>query len=209
MLTGYRVAPLGHVDIERAAADVRRAFDLDPLIPLPGWELFERIGRYHLRAGKQDVSLTYGVEEELPGGALACATYDETENTIALILSAQSYDALELRNATRARFSLAHEIGHAALHADRLIEITRVDRARRAMLRTDVSGTPIYRDSEWQANKFAGALLIPGPGLEHLELHGRLTPNELQKLYAVSYSCAKRRMSTFYKHRRDVLRGWR
>lgn len=209
MLTGYRVAPVGHVDIERTAADVRRAFDLDPLMPLPGWKLFERIGQYHPRAGKHDVSLTYGVEEELPGGALACATYDESENTIALILSEASYEDLERRNAPRARFSLAHEIGHAALHADRLIEITRIDSVLRAMLRTDASATPLYRDSEWQADTFAAALLMPAPGLEYLELHGGLTPSALQRLYIVSYPCAKRRLQTFNKHRRDVLRAWR
>lgn len=207
-MTGYRVAPLSHVDIERAAAGVRRMFELDPLVPLPGLELFERLDRYHLPVGAQHLQLTYAVEQELLDGALACARYEEADNAIALVLSADTYNDLERRNGYRARFSVAHEIGHAVLHGSQLVELTQIDHVQRAMLRTDASDTPIYRDSEWQANTFAGALLVPGPGLEWLERRGRLHADAIRAAYHVSYACATRRLLTFNKHRHAVVRGW-
>jgi len=207
-MAGYRVAALGHVDIERAAATARRTLDIDPLLPLPGLQLFERLDRYHLRVGAQTLQLTYGVEQELPEGALACARYEEADNAIALVLSAETYNHLERGDGRRARFSVAHEIGHAVLHGRRLVELAHIDHAQRAMLRTDASDTPIYRDSEWQANAFAAALLVPGPGLEWFERRGKLNAQALQATYQVSYACAKRRVRTFNKHRQDVIRGW-
>ncbi|GLQ93478.1 ImmA/IrrE family metallo-endopeptidase [Dyella acidisoli] len=55
-----------------------------------------------------------------------------------------------LRGAGRDRFTMAHELGHLLLH-------TNVGMARHVQKGT----IPAYRDSEWQANAFAGALLIP------------------------------------------------
>jgi hypothetical protein len=201
---GYVVQPRSRRDIERFANDVRRSLDIDPLLPLPGWELFERIGRYRVRAGKRSLSLSYGVEEALEGGALACATYSETEGEIALILSAESYHDLEVRNGGRARFSVCHEIGHAVLHADRLVQITRIDHDRRAMLRAEVT-TPAYASSEWQANAFAAAFLAPGEGLVYLEKQGRLTVQALSRMYRVSGAMAGKRLATFRDHRSDLV----
>jgi transcriptional regulator with XRE-family HTH domain len=48
----------------------------------------------------------------------------------------------------RARFTVAHEIGHLLLHSD--VAFTRSS-----------DSYPVYRDSEWQANTFSAALLMP------------------------------------------------
>lgn len=206
-MSGYRVPPLSKRDIEGKAAGVRIALDLDPLVPLPGVELFERIGRYHVDYGREQIGLTYGVEDEIEDGALACATYDDESKKIALVLSSDSYRELELGHG-RARFSVAHEIGHAVLHADKLVQLTRIDHQRRAMLRSDAVPTPPFRDSEWQANAFAGAVLMPAPGLEFLFLRGRLTVRDLSNMYKVSFACAERRIKTFNADRRSLLMGW-
>ncbi|WP_417788699.1 helix-turn-helix domain-containing protein [Terasakiella pusilla] len=50
----------------------------------------------------------------------------------------------------RSRFTLAHELGHYLLHAD--IGLARSENSH---------DHPIYRDSEWQADTFAGGLLLP------------------------------------------------
>lgn len=54
-----------------------------------------------------------------------------------------------IKGKARDRFTVAHEIGHAVMHVGTL---NRVE-----------SGTavPAYRNPEWQANKFAAALLMP------------------------------------------------
>lgn len=51
----------------------------------------------------------------------------------------------------RDRFTLAHELGHLLMHGD--VGLARVPR-RSTELRH-------YENSEWQANRFAGALLVP------------------------------------------------
>lgn len=204
---GYQVQPRSRRHIERTANDVRRSLDIDPLLPLPGWELFERIGRYHVRVGRQPVRLTYGVEETLEGGALACATYNDDQQEIALILTGESYDDLELRNGNRARFSVCHEIAHAVLHADRLVQITRIDHDRRAMLRAEAT-TPAYASSEWQANAFAAAFLVPGEGLVYLEKQDRLTAFAIRFMYGVSTTMAEKRLATFREHRSDLVNTW-
>lgn len=208
MITGYRVAPLRHSDIETAAVHVRRAFNIDPLFPIPGWELFERARQIEVQVAGRRVDVSYGVEETLPNAALACAIYDEGAKQISLILSAESYDDLERRNGYRARFSVAHEIGHAKMHADHLVQLPRINHRRRAMLRTDVARTPVFRDSEWQANMFAAALLMPAPGLEFLSLRGTLSPRALQKMYRVSETSAAHRLRTFDRNRNNILEAW-
>jgi transcriptional regulator with XRE-family HTH domain len=59
------------------------------------------------------------------------------------------------RNIGRHRFTAAHELAHYLLHRD----IT--------MARTRDDDVPIYRDSEWQADTFAGALMM---STRHLHL---------------------------------------
>ena len=65
----------------------------------------------------------------------------------------------------RARFTAAHEIGHVVVHrkqmearARELLEYTRAARLRTVKI-------PRYSNPEWQANSFAGFLLVPPPAL--------------------------------------------
>lgn len=51
-----------------------------------------------------------------------------------------------------ARMTIAHEVGHLLEHDDTPLAMTR---------RAANSQTPAYLSSEWQANAFAGALLMP------------------------------------------------
>lgn len=51
----------------------------------------------------------------------------------------------------RDRFTASHELGHYLMHRDVPIQFHRAENGR----------LPAYRDSEWQANRFAGALLMP------------------------------------------------
>lgn len=56
-----------------------------------------------------------------------------------------------MRGNGRDRFTVAHELGHYLLHNEP--GLARTMKARGSI--------PAYRCSEWQANSFAGALLIP------------------------------------------------
>jgi len=51
----------------------------------------------------------------------------------------------------RDRFTAAHELGHYLMHRNVPIQFHRTENGR----------LPAFKDSEWQANTFAGGLLMP------------------------------------------------
>ena len=57
----------------------------------------------------------------------------------------------------RDRFTLAHELGHFLLHTSENVGLTRLPKE---------SSTKAYLNPEWQANTFAGELLIPSNLIE-------------------------------------------
>jgi hypothetical protein len=72
-------------------------------------------------------------------------------------------------NTLRARSTLAHEIGHAVLHAAE-VRRGRLRPHTLAMRRAPRHELKPYEDSEWQAHTFAGALLLPRPVLRKCDL---------------------------------------
>lgn len=101
--------------------------------------------------GLEALKLTYGVAD-LPYGEEA--KFDAGENEI--LLSRETYYGLKADKA-RARFTLAHELGHAILHGP-LLKNGQGRVPRKFYKRTTL---PAYLDPEWQANRFAGGFLMP------------------------------------------------
>jgi transcriptional regulator with XRE-family HTH domain len=92
------------------------------------------------------------VEDELLDGAEACISMEERM----IILPERIYRAAWM-NEPRARFTLAHELAHAILHSKIQVQMA----SHRAV--------PPYRNSESQANTFAGAILMPQWRIDPLE----------------------------------------
>ena len=67
--------------------------------------------------------------------------------------------------ANRIRFSFAHELGHFFLHKDIYSQLTYVQPMSGKTLFLNVPENE-YRRFEWQANEFAGRLLVPHGELE-------------------------------------------
>ena len=64
-----------------------------------------------------------------------------------------------------------------------------------------------FRDTEWQANAFASALLMPAQGLIALEReHGALTVVEIADRFGVSHEAAGYRLDLFAKRRGELTR---
>lgn len=102
--------------------------------------------------GLRTLGLDYGVEK-LVGEE---AHYDASSN--AIILDSDTYEALYM-DKPRAKFTLAHEIGHAQLHGPYFHkELLQGRTLHRQFPRKNL---PAYADPEWQANRFAGAFLMP------------------------------------------------
>ena len=63
-----------------------------------------------------------------------------------------------------------------------------------------------YRDTEWQANAFASALLMPTRGLLGLEQeYKEIGPTEVAKHFHVSTEAARYRLELYNSRKRELL----
>lgn len=83
-----------------------------------------------------------------------------------------------------ARITVAHEVGHLIAHRNVPAGLAR---------RQASKSIPAYRSSEWQANAFAGALLMPTSKIFNL------TPLEIRRLYNVTPTAAKTQLEAVRK----------
>lgn len=131
-----------------------------------------------------DLFQKYGIDfgvEELPYGTEA--RFDPDANCI--ILAESTYRDL-CANLPRARFTVAHEIGHAIMHAPYLKEILDGNRKKRVLNRGEI---PAYANPEMQANRFASELLMPSQLVRNLILQGK-NVHDLSKIFQVSFDAA-------------------
>jgi len=82
----------------------------------------------------------------------------------------------------QARFSLAHEFGHLVMHAGG------------GLPRRVSWSTPLYANSEWQADTFAGELLAASTQVEPDD-----TPDSMASRFGVSFTAARTQYEVFKK----------
>lgn len=85
----------------------------------------------------------------------------------------------------RARYTIAHEIGHFMLH--------RVLNALNFARTNETESYKVYEDPEWQADTFASELLMP------YEQCLGLSPQEIRRKYHVSKAAANTRYRKIHK----------
>jgi hypothetical protein len=125
--------------IESLADSVRRAVGLMDQMYFPVLEFLE-FGLAHFVDGME-----FDIAEAKELGAREGAV-DPLKRV--LYIRSDIYDAASKDNG-RARFTVAHEIGHALMHVGTL---------NRALPSQSV---PAYKNPEWQANRFSASLLMP------------------------------------------------
>lgn len=197
--------PQSYSSLERIAAQVRTR-----LLPgrsdvehVPGLELFEHLDEYAVTVRGSSLRLQYGIED-LPAGLEAQAHYSVEEEAIVVVLTGATYD--DLRTARgRALFTVAHEIGHAVLHPTELVDRRVADVDSRALHRGTLGGHKAFMDTEWQANGFAAAMLMPATGLVKMEQAGRLDSRTVANTYLVSLQAAELRLKVFTDRRGELL----
>lgn len=191
--------------LERYALQIREDFNLTPLESLNALRLFENL---------DDVSIAMADGREIPlrSGVVALedsegyARYDRSKNVVEVLASQETYERLESGH-PRASYFVAHELGHCVLHTDQLVRLAQMPTRLQATYHRGRSDHKPYEDTEWQANAFASALLMPADGLHALEQeHGVLTAALVATQFGVSSEAAGYRLD-LYEARKEELLG--
>ena len=108
----------------------------------------------------------------------------------------------------RGGYFVAHELGHCLLHTDQLVRLAQMPAAQQAAFHRggQVVAHAVYRDTEWQANAFASAILMPARGLLVLEQrHSGLRPTDVAQHFHVSVEAASYRLELYNKRKRQLI----
>ena len=191
--------------IERIATNVRERLKCSPEVAINVFRLFDGL----------DISVKSGKGEDIPvrGSVIELedsegyTKYDKDRRVIEIRASAKTYDWLE-QEYPRGRFFIAHELGHCILHTDQLVRLARMPAAQQAAFHRggQVAAHEVFRDTEWQANAFAGALLMPALGLLTLEQeHHILFAAQIAEQFHVSAEAADHRLNLYNNRKRQLL----
>ena len=133
--------------------------------------------------------------------------YDSDRRIIEILASAKTYDWLE-QDYPRGGYFVTHELGHCLLHTDQLVRLAQMPAAEQAAFHRGgkVVAHAIYRDTEWQANAFASALLMPARGLLALEQkNSGLCSNDIAEHFRVSAQAASYRLDLYNRRKEQLL----
>jgi IrrE N-terminal-like domain len=203
---GLRNQPLSYRAMERFASTARSALLQDrPLTAaVSGIDLFEDLDELEIEVEDRVLHVNYGVNY-LPTGIEGMSTYDQDREEILVTLDHDTYLSL-VEGTPRALFCLCHELGHVCVHAVKLIEMSSIPHEVAALNRGEVSAHRAFEDTEWQANAFAAAFLMPAAGLAEIESNrGVLTAQELTRRFNVSFDAARIRLDSFRVRRNELL----
>jgi hypothetical protein len=178
--------------IEGRAAQVREVLGLQDGEPANMREIFEfSIDDIQVGLSGKHVPLAHGVEE-LTTEALT--QWNAEEERVELILSEEWYRQL-CGGHPRAAFTVGHELGHAVLHTATLVDLGDLNLQSQAALHRGKKEHSICRDTEWQANSFAAAFLMPFEGLKSLSIRTKtLSEGAIASHFGVSLEAAFNRL---------------
>jgi len=190
--------------LEKFASLVREQLNFAPHEAINPLRLFEDLHEIRIRQSDgHTIPLRSGVIvlEDSEG----YARYDRDKKLIEILASEKIYDWLE-QGHPRAGYFVTHELGHCVLHTDQLIRLAQMPANQQTALHRDRVGHQPFQDTEWQANAFASALLMPARGMASLEKkYGYLNVLLLADQFGVSREAAGYRLEQFNKRMNDLL----
>jgi Zn-dependent peptidase ImmA (M78 family) len=194
--------------LERVAAYVRSVLKWDTWERMPsGVRVFESLREWSVTVpGRGKVGVRVRVGASLPYEAFTL--YDKDRQEFVVVVDEKTYEGLE-RDRHHDRFTIAHEVGHLVLHGVELVRLSAIHHTQAALMRGKVPSHPAYMDTEWQANGFAAALLMPAPGLLKIENNPTVLHEEgfTQQWFGVSEESATYRWLTFRNRKAALLRA--
>jgi len=192
-----------YADIENIANLVRQQIRLDSRSALDMHYFFEfHLDEITVAHEGHSIPLVHGVAE-LTTEALT--RWDPESGRIEMLLSERSYELL-CDGHPRPRYAIGHELGHAILHTGKLIRLAELNVQSQAAMHRGSTDHPAYRDTEWQANAFASAFIVPAIGIKAIndELGRSATAAEISQHYGVSAEAAAYRLDAFKKGKTGV-----
>jgi hypothetical protein len=190
--------------LEKLANGVRKALDYPADRAIDPLQLFESLDRIEIAASD-------GTQIPMSGGVVCLegsegyTRYDRQRHLVEILASELTYHWLETKH-PRAAYFVAHELGHCVLHTDQLIRLAQMPTRLQAAFHRGRTDHEAYEDTEWQANAFASALLMPAKGIESLEQeHGSITVSLVAMQFCVSLEAAGYRLDLYEKRRSQLL----
>ena len=191
--------------LEKIATHVRDRLDCSPTEAINALRLFDGL----------DITVRDGTGQAIPirgrvielNDSEGFAKYDGDHRIIEILASPKIYEWLE-EGYPRGGYFVAHELGHCLLHTDQLVRLAQMPKAQQAALHRggQVVAHETYQDTEWQANAFAGALLMPARGLLALEQkYDELSPAIIAEHFRVSTQAASYRFDLYNTRGQELL----
>jgi hypothetical protein len=195
-LTGIRAdRKHSYHSIEQTAAELRKLLGLGPLDQFDALKFFDQIvPEMTVECLAGNIRL-YEAVEECPQEGLT--RWNKDLGVLEVVLSERTYGSLQ-EDKVRARSTVAHECGHACLHTDQIIRLGGMNLSSQVAFHRERNPHQACEDTEWQANAFGSALLMPAEGVERLFARlGRVSAFALTETFGVSLEAATYRIGTY------------
>ena len=192
-------------ELEKIAARVRDRFNYSPTEAIDTLLLFDGLDIDVQDATGRIIPIRGSVVELKDSEGYS--KFDRDRCIIEIRASPKTYGWLE-RGYPRGGYFVAHELGHCWLHTDQLVRLAKMPKVQLAALHCggQVVEHEAYQDTEWQANAFASALLMPARGLLFLEQKcGDLSPDIIAYHFHVSAEAASYRLELYNDRKEQLL----
>ena len=193
-------------DLEHIASNVRKHLALPPTTAINAQKLFDGLNLSVRARNGRTIPVRGGVIEIKDSEGYS--RYDSDQEVIEILASAATYAWLE-QGHPRAVYFVSHELGHCLLHTNLLVRLAQMPSGEQAALHRggERNTHKFFRDTEWQANAFAGVLLMPARGLVALEQKHSdgLFPEEIAEHFQVSVQAATYRLQTYNDRKHQLL----
>jgi len=183
-----------YASIERVTVALREKLELDEFDRFDALHFFEKqLGDITIVDGNKKIQMLEAVDDCPQEGM---TRWDPAAKRLEVVLAESTYELLQ-ENHVRARSTVTHETGHAILHTAQIIRLAGMSLGSHVAFHRDRNPHQAYLDTEWQANAFGSALLMPAAGVNSLIEDKNFTVAQLAKQYGVSEQSATYRLETY------------
>jgi len=195
-LTGIRAErKMSYFSIEERANELRKRLELGQLDRFDATGFFNDVlpdSTLECKAGC--ITLREAIDDCTQEGM---TRWNPELSVLEVVLSGTTYSLLQQEHVS-ARSTVAHELGHAYLHTDQIIRLSGMSLSSQVALHRQRNAHQPCEDTEWQANAFGSALLMPAEGIERLFFRlGRHSEQAIAETYWVSLESAHYRILTY------------